>query len=168
MGGISVLRAPLFPPGTLAGAVPGSAFGRLAAYRLRHMGSGVASLLRGGQPPPDPAPGVPLCPPHTFTPRLGKSLGADSLPGRCAPGKARPVSHLAPPSPAPLLTHTHTHPPPVPPVPAAAARTARTRTLPKPARRWAGRGYGWDEVEHHGMGQGVAERGSLRQLLLHF
>lgn len=129
---------------------------------------------RGGLPPPGGSAasgprtrGAPLSPPHVHPETWEEPGGRLTARPMCSWQSQAGIPPCPPLSSPPFNTHTHTHPP-VPPVPAAAARTARTRTLPKPARRWAGRGYGWDEVEHHGMGQGVAERGSLRQLLLHF
>lgn len=133
--------------GTLAGAVPGSAFGgwECVGFVVWSVGWLFSSL---GGSCLWVSPQVPLCPPTLSPQELGRSWGpthcqTDALP-------AKPGCHpTLPPSSPPLLTS-----PLVPPVPTAMA--TGTRTLPKPAWHRAGGGQGWDaaEMEQRGMGQG--------------
>lgn len=79
--------------------------------------AGAASLLPGVgclRPPHPgcpsaPRPGYPFAPPRLHPETREEPGGADSLPDRCAPGKARPASRLAPLSSPPILTSS---PPP--------------------------------------------------------
>lgn len=118
-GSLCFVPPPPLPPGTLAGAVPGSAFGRPGACQLWCVGNGAASLLPGVGCLLSPAPGVPLCPPpgmplfppktlhlHSPWPQPG-ALGRAWGPTHCQTDElpAKPGRHPAlPPLPAPLLT----------------------------------------------------------------